>query len=173
MTLKYTKWEIMKLKDQENMGDAELLAEARQFLINSENVDFPVSLVRCLYIGHFLSRWSARMWEFSVALYMINIWPDSLLLTALYGVVESASVALFGPIIGQWVNTLTYIKVLQLWTLSQNLSFMVAGVAVVVLLVYSGLKSVIFSSLVLVTYFSGAVAVLSTLAGTILIEREW
>lgn len=59
MTLKYTKWEIMKLKDQENMGDAELLAEARQFLINSENVDFPVSLVRCLYIGHFLSRWSA------------------------------------------------------------------------------------------------------------------
>lgn len=114
-----------------------------------------------------------RMWEFSVALYMINIWPDSLLLTALYGVVESASVALFGPIIGQWVNTLTYIKVLQLWTLSQNLSFMVAGVAVVVLLVYSGLKSVIFSSLVLVTYFSGAVAVLSTLAGTILIEREW
>lgn len=56
------------------------------------------------------------MWEFSVALYMIHIWPDSLLLTALYGVVESASVALFGPIIGQWVNTLTYVKVRWSWT---------------------------------------------------------
>ncbi|XP_021765993.1 solute carrier family 40 member 1-like isoform X2 [Chenopodium quinoa] len=153
------------------MGDAEL--EARQCLINPENDPLPTSLLRCLYVGHFLSRWSARMWEFSVALYMINIWPDSLLLTALYGVVESASVALFGPIIGEWVNKLSYVKVLQLWTLSQNLSFIAAGVAVIVLLVYSSLKSIIFTSLVLVTYLSGAVAVLSTLVGTILIEREW
>ncbi|XP_021731204.1 solute carrier family 40 member 2-like isoform X1 [Chenopodium quinoa] len=153
------------------MGDAEL--EARQCLINPEYDPLPTSLLRCLYVGHFLSRWSARMWEFSVALYMINIWPDSLLLTALYGVVESASVALFGPIIGEWVNTLAYVKVLQLWTVSQNLSFIAAGVAVMVLLVYSSLKSIIFTPLVLVTYLSGAVAVLSTLAGTILIEREW
>ncbi|KAL2900018.1 Solute carrier family 40 member 2 [Bienertia sinuspersici] len=111
----------------------------RQCLVDPQNQNkpLPTSLIRCLYIGHFLSRWSARMWEFSVALYMINIWPDSLLLTALYGVVESAAIALFGPIIGQWVNTLTYVKVLQLWTLSQNLSFIVAGITVIALLVNS------------------------------------
>lgn len=51
------------------------------------------------------------MWEFSVGLYMINVWPDSLLLTAAYGVVESGSTALFGPLIGQWVDRLTYVKV--------------------------------------------------------------
>lgn len=51
------------------------------------------------------------MWEFSVGLYMINVWPDSLLLTAAYGVVESASTALFGPLIGQWVDRFTYVKV--------------------------------------------------------------
>lgn len=48
------------------------------------------------------------MWEFSVGLYMINIWPNSLLFAAIYGVVESASTALFGPIIGRWVDYFTY-----------------------------------------------------------------
>lgn len=51
------------------------------------------------------------MWEFSVALYMISIWPDSLLFAAIYGAIESASTALFGSIIGQWVERLTYKKV--------------------------------------------------------------
>ena len=51
------------------------------------------------------------MWEFSVGLYMINIWPDSLLYAAIYGAVESASIALFGSIIGRWVDKLCYVKV--------------------------------------------------------------
>lgn len=51
------------------------------------------------------------MWEFSVGLYMINLWPDSLLFTAIYGVVESSSTALFGSVVGKWVDRLTYAKV--------------------------------------------------------------
>ncbi|XP_020085847.1 solute carrier family 40 member 1-like isoform X1 [Ananas comosus] len=134
------------------------------------------SIIRRMYVGHFLARWGARMWEFSVGLYMINIWPDSLLFTALYGVVESASTALFGPVIGSLVDRLTYLQVLRFWLLSQNLSFVVAGCSVTALLVFYGLKSTAFATfllLVALTNISGAVAVLSTLAGTILIEREW
>ncbi|KAF8402546.1 hypothetical protein HHK36_010631 [Tetracentron sinense] len=134
------------------------------------------SLITYLYVGHFLARWGARMWEFSVGLYMINIWPDSLLLAAVYGAVESSSTALFGPIVGQWVDRLTYVQVLRLWLLTQNLSFMVAGCTVIALLVYSSLKLTNFTAfiaLIILTNVSGAVAVLSTLAGTILIEREW
>lgn len=70
-------------------------------------------LIRYMYVGHFLARWGARMWEFSVGLYMINIWPDSLLFAAVYGVVESASTVMFGPIVGQLVDRLTYIQVLK------------------------------------------------------------
>ncbi|RWW32668.1 hypothetical protein GW17_00002636, partial [Ensete ventricosum] len=55
-----------------------------------------------------------RMWEFSVGLYMINIWPDSLLFTALYGVIESASTALFGSTVGTLVDKLTYLQVIRL-----------------------------------------------------------
>lgn len=139
-------------------------------------LSFPSSLLIYLYVGHFLARWGARMWEFSVGLYMINVWPDSLLLAAVYGVVESASTALFGPLIGQWVDKLSYIQVLQLWLLSQNLSFLVAGGGVLAILVYTGLMSsnfTAFISLVVLINISGALGVLSTLAGTILIEREW
>lgn len=42
---------------------------------------------------------------------MIDVWPSSLLLTAAYGVVETASTALFGPLVGQWVDKFTYKKV--------------------------------------------------------------
>eukprot|EP00262_Sarcandra_glabra_P003893 TRINITY_DN1473_c0_g1_i2.p1 TRINITY_DN1473_c0_g1~~TRINITY_DN1473_c0_g1_i2.p1 ORF type:complete len:570 (+),score=72.03 TRINITY_DN1473_c0_g1_i2:345-2054(+) len=137
---------------------------------------FQSSLIIYLYVGHFLARWGARMWEFSVALYMISVWPNSLLFAAIYGVVESASTALFGPIIGQWVGRFSYIKVLFLWLFTQNFSFMVAGGTVTALLVYHSLKStdfVAFVALVSLVNISGAVGVLSSLVGTILIEREW
>ncbi|XP_059428892.1 solute carrier family 40 member 2-like [Corylus avellana] len=142
----------------------------------SQDDSIPSSLFTHLYVAHFLARWGARMWEFSVGLYMISIWPDSLLFAALYGVVESASTVLFGPLVGQWVDRLTYVKVLRIWLVAQNLSFIIAGCTVIALLRFSTLKSTnytAFLSLVLLTNVSGAVAALSTLAGTILIEREW
>ncbi|KAI4302669.1 hypothetical protein MLD38_038389 [Melastoma candidum] len=67
-------------------------------------------------------------------------------------------------------------SVLLLWLVLQNLSFVVAGVSVVLLLSYSDLKdsdAMAFVLLVVITNISGAISVLSTLAGTILIEREW
>ncbi|XP_057458238.1 solute carrier family 40 member 2-like isoform X2 [Lotus japonicus] len=133
-------------------------------------------IITYLYIGHFLTRWGNRMWEFSVGLYMIHIWPDSLLYAAIYGAVESASTAVFGPIIGTWVDKLTYVKVLKLWLVIQNLSFIIAGATVFTLLVYSSLKFTCFSAFILlvsITNVCGGIGVLSNLAGTILIEREW
>ncbi|OEL29630.1 Solute carrier family 40 member 1 [Dichanthelium oligosanthes] len=134
------------------------------------------SLLRRLYAGHALARWGARMWEFSVGLYMIRIWPGSLLFTAIYGVVESGSIAVFGPMVGTLVDKLTYLQVLGLWLLVQSLSFIIAGASVTALLIYDDLKATsfpVFMALVIVTNVSGALAALSTLAGTILIEREW
>ncbi|CAK7343706.1 unnamed protein product [Dovyalis caffra] len=153
-----------------------LLDQQQQESSSSHDSSLPTSLLRKLYIGHFLGRWDARMWEFSVGLYMITLWPDSLILPAMYGAIESASIALFGSIIGQWVEKLTYVKVLRIWLVTQNLSFIIAGGTVIALLFYPNLKSTNFTAfifLVILTNISGAVGVLSSLAGTILIEREW
>ncbi|CAF1810472.1 unnamed protein product [Brassica napus] len=129
-----------------------------------------------LYVGYFLARWGARTWEFSVALYMIYLWPNSLLLAAIYGAIESGSSAIFGPIVGQWIEGLDYVKVLRLWLLCQNLSYIIAGGAVIKLLLDYGLKPrniPVFATLVALTNVTGAIGVLSTLGGTILIERDW
>lgn len=44
------------------------------------------------------------MWEFAVGLFMIQVWPDSLLLVAVYGLVEAAAVAAFGVLVGELVD---------------------------------------------------------------------
>lgn len=107
---------------------------------------------------------------------MIYLWPNSLLLAAIYGAIESGSTAIFGPIVGQWIEGMDYVKVLRLWLVSQNLSYIVAGSAVIKLLLVSDLKSQnfpVFAILVVLTNVAGAIGVLSTLGGTILIERDW
>ncbi|XP_071738449.1 solute carrier family 40 member 2-like isoform X2 [Rutidosis leptorrhynchoides] len=143
---------------------------------NDHQDHISATLLIYLYAGHFLARWGARTWEFSVGLYMINVWPDSLLMAAAYGVVESASTTLFGALVGQWIDNSTYPKVLRVWLVTQNLSFIVAGISVVGLLISPDLRTTnvaIFSLLIVMINLSGALAVLSSLAGTILIEREW
>ncbi|GJN38638.1 hypothetical protein PR202_gb27698 [Eleusine coracana subsp. coracana] len=103
------------------------------------------SLLRRLYAGHALARWGASN------IYMID--PIS---------IEFSATSLF--------------EILGLWLLVQSLSFIVAGVSVTALLFYDDLKATnfpVFLGLVIVTNVSGALAALSTLAGTILIEREW
>lgn len=68
-----------------------------------------------LYISHGLSAWGDRMWEFAIALLLINIWPGSLLLVALYGLIVASAVVFCGPLIGEWVdhsNRLTVVRVM-------------------------------------------------------------
>lgn len=74
------------------------------------------------------------------------------------------------------MNFIFYWQVLKLWLVTQNLSFIIAGAAVVSLLVFSSLKLTnfpVFLLLVVIINICGGTGVLSTLSGTILIEREW
>ncbi|XP_026432012.1 solute carrier family 40 member 1-like isoform X1 [Papaver somniferum] len=158
------------------MGEANEVTESLLGHDYSHQIAYKNSLILRLYAGHFLARWCARMWEFSVGLYMMSVWPDSLILTAVYGVVEAASIALFGPIVGQLVDKLTYVQVLRWWMLTQSVSFVVAGVTVTWLLVHSSLVHTglaVCVSLIVLTNVSGAIGILATLAGTILVEKEW
>lgn len=45
-----------------------------------------------------------RMWNFSVAVFLVELYGNSLLLTAVYGLVVAGSVLLLGAIIGDWVD---------------------------------------------------------------------
>ncbi|XP_078436184.1 solute carrier family 40 member 1-like isoform X2 [Wolffia australiana] len=67
-------------------------------------------------------------------------------------------------------------QVLRIWLLTQNMSYMIAGLSVALLLVGQDQLprgSPMFMFLVVITNIAGAIGALSTLAGTILVEREW
>lgn len=54
---------------------------------------------------------SCRMWEFAVGLFMLQVYPDSLLLVAIYGLVEAASVATLGVLVGEFVDKCPRLRV--------------------------------------------------------------
>ncbi|KAJ7532070.1 hypothetical protein O6H91_14G071000 [Diphasiastrum complanatum] len=116
------------------------------------------------------------MWEFAVGLFMIAIRPGSLVLPAMYGLVEAASVAAFGVVVGEWVDKFPRLKVAQVSLGVQNGSIVTAALAVVVLLVHpnsapGGFK--VFIMLVALVNAFGAVGALAGLANNILVERDW
>lgn len=44
------------------------------------------------------------MWNFAVAVFLVELYGNSLLLSAVYGLVVAGSVLLLGAIIGDWVD---------------------------------------------------------------------
>ncbi|CAI0424027.1 unnamed protein product [Linum tenue] len=173
------KYEASKLADPSRRNATNLLCNKEETMVRQLSTTAAATTATAKaskwddYLTNDEDEW---MWEFCVGLYMINLWPGSLILAAVYGAVESASIALFGPLVGQLIDGLTYVQILRLWLVTQNLSFIVAGATVIALLLSATLKFTNFTafiSLVALANASGAIGTLSTLVGTILIEREW
>ena len=70
------------------------------------------------------------MWVFAVGLYLVELTPGSLRLTAIYSLVMTLTMILFGPFVGDWVDknprlkgelTTTYIYN-RLWFGKNNIS---------------------------------------------------
>lgn len=50
------------------------------------------------------------MWQFAVGLYLVELTPGSLRLTAVYQLVRTLVVILFGPFVGDWVDASPRLK---------------------------------------------------------------
>lgn len=60
--------------------------------------------VLCLCGTHALARWGWRTWEFAVALILIKLFPTSLLLVSIFGLLDNIVRLVFGSVIGQFVD---------------------------------------------------------------------
>lgn len=60
--------------------------------------------VLCLCGTHALARWGWRTWEFAVALILIQLFPTSLLLVSVFGLLDNIVRLAFGSVIGQFVD---------------------------------------------------------------------
>jgi hypothetical protein len=58
-----------------------------------------------LLLSHFLSTWGNSLWSFAIGLFLVILFPESLQLSAIYGLILAASILVFGSSIGLWIDT--------------------------------------------------------------------
>ncbi|KAM4698581.1 ferroportin [Rhinophrynus dorsalis] len=141
-------------------------------------VNYLTSAKFLMYLGHSLSTWGDRMWHFAVSLFLVELYGNSLLLTAVYGLVVAGSVLLLGAIIGDWVDKNPRLRVAQTSLIVQNASVIVCGIILMLVFLYkSELLSMYQGWLLTVCYILvitiANIANLASTATAITIQRDW
>ncbi|KAJ3592359.1 hypothetical protein NHX12_007486 [Muraenolepis orangiensis] len=89
------------------------------------------------------------MWNFAVAVFLVELYGNSLLLTAVYGLVVAGSVLLLGAIIGDWVDRNPRLKVAQTSLLVQNSCVIMCGILLMVVFQFKDQLAVMYNGWIL------------------------
>ncbi|XP_063286209.1 solute carrier family 40 member 1-like [Pelobates fuscus] len=141
-------------------------------------VNYFTSAKFLMYLGHSLSTWGDRMWHFAVSLFLVELYGNSLLLTAVYGLVVAGSVLLLGAIIGDWVDKNARLRVAQTSLIVQNVSVIICGFILMGVFLYkTQLLSMYQGWLLTICYILvitiANIANLASTAMSITIQRDW
>ncbi|XP_071337880.1 solute carrier family 40 member 1 [Trachinotus anak] len=140
--------------------------------------EFFTSAKFLIYMGHALSTWGDRMWNFAVAVFLVELYGNSLLLTAVYGLVVAGSVLLLGAIIGDWVDRNPRLKVAQTSLLVQNSCVIVCGILLMVVFQFKEQLVELYNGWILTTCYILVITIanianLASTATSITIQRDW
>ncbi|KAK3568718.1 hypothetical protein QTP86_013869 [Hemibagrus guttatus] len=131
-----------------------------------------------IYVGHALSTWGDRMWNFAVAVFLVELYGNSLLLTAVYGLVVAGSVLLLGAIIGDWVDKNARLKVAQTSLLVQNSSVILCGILLMLVFNFKDQLTHLYNGWLLTFCYIMVITIanianLASTAMSITIQRDW
>ncbi|XP_075385309.1 ferroportin [Tenrec ecaudatus] len=131
-----------------------------------------------LYLGHSLSTWGDRMWHFAVSVFLVELYGNSLLLTAVYGLVVAGSVLFMGAIIGNWVDKNARLKVAQTALVVQNVSVILCGIILMMVFLHKDALLTMYHGWVLTSCYIMIITIanianLASTATTITIQRDW
>ncbi|XP_004674504.1 PREDICTED: solute carrier family 40 member 1 isoform X2 [Condylura cristata] len=131
-----------------------------------------------LYLGHSLSTWGDRMWHFAVSVFLVELYGNSLLLTAVYGLVVAGSVLVLGAIIGDWVDKNARLKVAQTSLVVQNVSVILCGIILMMVFLHKNELLTMYHGWVLTSCYIliitiANIANLASTATAITIQRDW
>lgn len=118
------------------------------------------------------------MWNFAVAVFLVELYGNSLLLTAVYGLVVAGSVLLLGAIIGDWVDKNPRLKVAQTSLLVQNSCVIVCGILLMVVFQFKEQLAELYNGWILTTCYILVISIanvanLASTATAITIQRDW
>ncbi|NXG21898.1 S40A1 protein, partial [Grallaria varia] len=131
-----------------------------------------------LYLGHALSTWGDRMWHFAVSVFLVELYGNSLLLTAVYGLVVAGSVLLLGALIGDWVDKNSRLKVAQTSLIVQNASVILCGIILMVIFLFKKELLTLYHGWLLTMCYILVITIanianLASTATAITIQRDW
>ncbi|XP_058044921.1 solute carrier family 40 member 1 [Ahaetulla prasina] len=131
-----------------------------------------------LYFGHALSTWGDRMWHFAVSVFLVELYGNSLLLTAVYGLVVAGSVLLLGAIIGDWVDKNSRLKVAQTSLIVQNASVILCGILLMIVFLFKAQLLNLYQGWLLTLCYILVISIanvanLASTATGITIQRDW
>ncbi|NXA41780.1 S40A1 protein, partial [Eudromia elegans] len=119
-----------------------------------------------------------RMWHFAVSVFLVELYGNSLLLTAVYGLVVAGSVLLLGAIIGDWVDKNSRLKVAQTSLIVQNVSVILCGVILMVIFLFKTQLLTLYHGWLLTMCYILVITIanianLASTATAITIQRDW
>ncbi|XP_052004926.1 solute carrier family 40 member 1-like [Xyrauchen texanus] len=140
--------------------------------------EFIVSAKFLIYLGHALSTWGDRMWNFAVAVFLVELYGNSLLLSAVYGLVVAGSVLLLGAIIGDWVDKNPRLKVAQTSLVVQNSAVILCGALLMAVFQFKEQLSTLYNGWLLTSCYIMVITIanianLASTAMSITIQRDW
>eukprot|EP00672_Neobodo_designis_P015995 CAMPEP_0174841102 /NCGR_PEP_ID=MMETSP1114-20130205/9093_1 /TAXON_ID=312471 /ORGANISM="Neobodo designis, Strain CCAP 1951/1" /LENGTH=225 /DNA_ID=CAMNT_0016075275 /DNA_START=31 /DNA_END=704 /DNA_ORIENTATION=- len=82
---------------------------------------------RLLYASYFFAAWGDRMWKFAAVVFLLEIFPDTLLPASLFGFCESASGIAFGASVGDFIDANDRLPVIRRSIAGQNVTIFFAS----------------------------------------------
>eukprot|EP00047_Mylnosiga_fluctuans_P024533 m.163286 g.163286 ORF g.163286 m.163286 type:complete len:533 (+) comp9876_c0_seq8:24-1622(+) len=154
-------------------SDDEVIVDRAIQTITVPRKDTHVQLTR-LYVSHFLSKWGDRMWEFAIALLLIEIWQDSLLMAAIYGLTSTMAIVLLGSVVGHYVDTHARLSAVRWSVFLQNAAILVCMITTVsIISVGDTMSAGAYYFCIAVIMGTAATADVGALIGTLAVERDW
>ncbi|XP_019851220.1 PREDICTED: solute carrier family 40 member 1-like [Amphimedon queenslandica] len=128
------------------------------------------------YSSRIFSAWSDRMWNFANSLVVVLLYPGSLLMPGVYGFSTRLLQAIFGTIVGDYVDTNPRLRVIWVCLIVQNGFVLLSTILFSVMFYFQwdvcG-HTIIFGSLIAIVLLSSSISSLATIGNTIAIEKDW
>lgn len=97
---------------------------------NEEDFELPDHVVYKLYLNRLLSAFADRTWDFATGIFVIKLWPDSLFLAGVQGILTAISLIVVSPLIGKWIEKAERLFETKLCLIVQNSCVIFGGLFV-------------------------------------------
>ena len=105
-------------------------AEATKNAADEEDFELPDHVVYKLYLNRLLSAFADRTWDFATGIFVIKLWPESLFLAGVQGILTAVSLIVISPMIGKWIEKAERLFETKLCLIVQNSSVILGGLFV-------------------------------------------